>query len=71
MKSQERWDFAQTFSAKEMMKSGGLLSVSSLVVFITDFNRSVNLVVGLSLMILVVGILFVKVEKAIKEKFRN
>ena len=71
MKSQKRWDFAQRFSAREMMKSGGLLTVCSLLVFITDFNNSINLIIGLSLIILIVISLFVRVESAIKAKFRN
>ena len=70
MKSQERWDFAQRFSAKEMMKLGGLLTVSSFLVFVTNFKNSINLIIGLSLMVLVVFILLLRVENAIKEKFR-
>lgn len=71
MKSQDRWDFAQKFSAKEMMKLGGLLTGCSLLVFVTEFNNSINLIIGLSLLILMVVILFVRVESAIKRKFRN
>lgn len=70
MKSQERWDFAQKFSAKEMMKLGGFLTLSSVVVFITDFTKTANLIIGLFLMILVVIILLIRVETAIKRKFR-
>ena len=71
MKSEERWDFAQKFSAKEMMKLGGFLALSSLLVFITNFNNSINLIIGLCLIILMVISLFVRVESAIKAKFRN
>lgn len=70
MKSQERWDFAQRFSEKEMMELGGLLTVSSFLVFVTNFKNSINLIIGLSLMVLVVFILLLRVENAIKEKFR-
>lgn len=70
MKNQERWDFAQKYSAKEMMKLGGILTLSSVLVFITNFNHSINLIIGVSLMTLVVIILLIKVETAIKRKFK-
>lgn len=71
MKSQETWDFAQKISAKELIKLGFLLSVVSFVAIVTNFNNSVNLIIGLFLMILLVIILLVRVEWAIKAKFKN
>lgn len=71
MKNQERWDFAQNLSAKEMMKLGTFLMLTSLLPLITSFNDSFNLIVGLSLTLIGVAILFIKVEKAIKTKFSN
>ena len=71
MKNQERWDFAQQFSAKEMMKLGAFLTFTSLLAVITNFEESVNLIIGLSLMFLIVVILFLRVENAIKTKFKN
>ena len=70
MKSQERWDFAQRFSAKEMMKLGAFLMIISLLVFVTNFSNSTNLIIGLSLTIIGIAILFIRVELAIKEKFK-
>lgn len=69
MKTQEKWDFAQNYSAKELMKMGFLLLAASLLVFITSFSGSVNLLIGLSLVIAVVIILFFRVEKEIKRRF--
>jgi len=69
MKNQERWNFAQNFSAKELMKSGFLLTLSSALAFIIEFAESTNLVIGISLMITVVIFLFLRVEKAIENKF--
>lgn len=65
MKSQETWDFAQKFSAKEFIKLGFLVSLSSLVAIVTNFNNSVNLIIGLFLIILLVIIFLVRVEWAI------
>ncbi|MFC4414183.1 SdpI family protein [Kaistella carnis] len=70
MKSNERWDFAQKLSAKEMMKSGGLLALSSLLVFVTNFGDSINLIIGLALMLATVLLLLLRVERKIKKKFR-
>lgn len=62
MKSQETWDFAQKISAKELIKVGFLVSLSSLVAIGTNFNNSINLIIGLFLMILLVIILFLRVQ---------
>lgn len=71
MKNQERWNFAQKFSAKEMMKLGTFLIFTSLLALITNFNNTINLIIGLSLTLVGLTLLFVKVEKAIKIKFSN
>ncbi|TDE07261.1 SdpI family protein [Flavobacterium sandaracinum] len=69
MKSQERWDFAQNYSAKEMIKLGLLLIVCCILSFITKFDPITNRNIGLFFLILTVIVLLVRVEKAIKNKF--
>ena len=69
MENQEKWDFAQNYSSKEMMKLGFLLFVSSLLSQITNFDNLTNMVIGLGLMLLIVILLLLRVEKAIKVKF--
>lgn len=69
MESQEKWDFAQNYSSKEMMKLGFLLTISCLFSLITNFDDSTNKLIGFGFMILIVVILFFRVEKAIKIKF--
>ncbi|TXF75086.1 SdpI family protein [Chryseobacterium sp.] len=71
MKSQERWDFAQKYSAKELMKLGILLLALCLLAVFTKFNYSVNLITGLLLLILTVVILLIRVERAINARFGN
>ena len=71
MESQEKWDFSQKYSSIEMMKLGLILSISSLLGFITTFNNFTNMIIGLGLMLLMVITLIWRVEKAIKEKFKN
>lgn len=69
MKNQSRWDFAQRYSSKEMMKIGFVLMITSIIGFITNFGSLTNLFLGLGLMVLTMIILFIRVEKAIKTKF--
>lgn len=69
MKSQERWDFAQKYSAKELMKSGVVLMLTSVLGFVIEPTGDVATIIGLGLMIVMVIVLFIRVEKAIKERF--
>ncbi len=69
MKNQEYWDFTQKYSAKEMIKLGGLLSCCSVFGFIFKFEEFINIIIGLSLLILTAIILMFRVEKAINKKF--
>jgi uncharacterized membrane protein len=71
MKSQERWNFSQQFSAKEMMKWGAILiliSVSGLILHPTPgiaFTSGIILIIGAAIR------LMIKTEKAIQSKFKN
>ena len=69
MENQEKWNFAQNYSSKEMMKLGFLLLISSLLSLITNFDNLTNMFIGLGLMILIVILLLLRVEEAIKIKF--
>ena len=71
MKNQERWDFAQNFSAKGMMKLGAFLVLISSLSMITHFNNSINLIAAITLTLVGVVVLFIRVEKAIKRKFNT
>ncbi|MHA7941947.1 SdpI family protein [Formosa sp. 3Alg 14/1] len=71
MKSQERWDFAQIYSSKQMMKYGGLLSLSGIIGLFFQPSEKTSTVLGLGFMILMVILLLVKVEKKLKEEFKN
>ena len=71
MKNQDSWNFAQRFSAIEMLKLGAFLMLASLLPLVANFSNSLNLIIGVSLTLIGLAILFVKVEKAIKRKFSN
>ncbi|WP_245891488.1 SdpI family protein [Flavobacterium faecale] len=69
MKNQERWTFAQLYSSKELIKLGSVLVTCSSLNLVATFSNETNLTIGLSLLILIVILLFIRVESAIKQKF--
>ena len=71
MEDQERWDFAQVFSSKLMIKYGLYLSLISIVGLFLKIDAMVSMVIGLGLMFVVVFALFIKTEKAIRKNFGN
>lgn len=70
MKNQDRWKFAQNYSSKEMIKLGFILMLTTIIGFITNFDSLTNMFIGLGLMILTVIVLLIRVENAIKKKFK-
>ena len=71
MKNKERWNFAQLYSSKLMINLGLLLALSSVLGLFIKFNQGMNVIIGLGMMFIIVIILFIKTEKAIKTKFKN
>lgn len=71
MKSQKRWDFAQNYAAKEMMKLGVVLAFLGVLGLVFEFQSTTATIIGLGLMILIVILLIVRVEAAIKKRFKE
>ncbi len=69
MKNQESWDFAQQYSAKEMIKLGFGFIILSIVGLFVDFNKIAELIVALGVMIWSTVALFRKTENTLKQKF--
>lgn len=70
MENQDRWDFAQLYSAKKMILYGTLLALFGLLGLIVDFSENIELIIGISSLLIVVILLLVQTEKAIKQKFK-
>ncbi|MEP2668637.1 MAG: SdpI family protein [Cyclobacteriaceae bacterium] len=68
-KNQERWDFAQRYSAKEMIKVGGFLLLTSVIGLVYQPNESVSTIIVSVLIITAIIALIVRVENAIKNRF--
>ena len=69
MKSQTRWNFAQTYAGKEMMKLGVFLTLTSIFGLFINATDYVQIFIGLGLMITAVIVLLIRVERKIKNKF--
>ena len=69
MKSQERWDFAQKYSAREMIRVGGLLLLTSSVGVVYQPEDSIGSIVGIGISLFFTIILIVRVEKALTNRF--
>ena len=69
MRSQERWDFAQIFSAMEMIKGGGLLAFTSIIGLFYNPNEVAGTIFGCSLVVAALVMLVINTERAITKKF--
>ncbi|MEY4930338.1 MAG: hypothetical protein RI909_1062, partial [Bacteroidota bacterium] len=66
MKTQDRWDSAQNYSANEMIKLGFLLLMTSVAGLALNFDELIEIVLGLGLMIVMVVLLIVRTEIALQ-----
>jgi len=69
MKSQERWDFSQKYSARELIKFGFFLTLSSLIGLVFDLSENIGVIIGLGFLLIAVIFLLIRIENAIKIRF--
>jgi len=69
MKSEERWRFAQRFSAIAMLQSGLAMLLVAGFVSVSKFSEAVNTVIAWTVLIAAIAFLFIRTEHAIKRKF--
>lgn len=69
MKTQERWDFAQKYSSTQMIITALKLVVLSMILPWFNSNFKTNLFLQIVLIIVALGFMFYKIEKAIKINF--
>lgn len=70
MMNQERWDFAQIYSSKEMIKVGLLLTLVGSIGLICHPDEKTGMILGLGFLILMIIVLLIRVESALKNKFK-
>ncbi len=69
MRSQERWDFAQKHSAKEMIRTGFLLIAVGLLGSWLPLKPVVSAFISIPVTLVFYGVMIFRTEKALKEKF--
>ena len=65
--TQKKWDFAQRYSAKELMNQGDILIIIGVFSYIFNIKELFEIGFGLVLILLSVILIFYKTEKAIKK----
>jgi len=71
MKSQERWTFAQKFSALQMAKGGIAMIVISLLAYFVPLSVDIKQFTGVGVVVACCAYLFFTTEKALKTNFQN
>jgi uncharacterized membrane protein len=69
MKSQERWDFAQCYAAKEIIKVGGFILLTASIGLVYEPNENISAAIVSVIILTATIVLFVRVERAIKNRF--
>jgi len=69
MRSQERWVFAQSYAAVQMMKAGGVLAIAGLILAVMQAGIETITAVGMVLLFVCTGYLLFSTERAIKKEF--
>lgn len=70
MKSPERWDFAQSYSAKKFVQSGFALMLLALAGCFYRLPGAFGVIAGLLLLVTCVAFIFLKTEKELRTRFK-
>lgn len=69
MRSQERWEFAQKYSAMQMIKSALFMMIISLTGYFFPENDTIHITGGFVILFIAVGYLFITTERELKKRF--
>ena len=69
MRDQESWDFAQTYSARQMQKMGAGITLLGGLVWLIDIHSIWSIGAGITLFILCPLLMMVKIEMELKKRF--
>ncbi|MFY0483727.1 SdpI family protein [Flavobacterium sp. PLA-1-15] len=69
MASEERWHFAQRYSALKMITVGVFFILISMITLLIELNEVVQLIVQIVLLTVGIAYLFYATEKALKTRF--
>jgi uncharacterized membrane protein len=71
MKSQERWDFAQKYSAIKMIQGSAFLLLVSTLSLLVTLSKNQQFYIGISALVIYVITLIYLTEKALRKQFPN
>lgn len=71
MKSKDRWDFAQSYSSKEMIKLGIALLIIGGLMLLFDLEEKNMVIIFTVCIIILFAILFFRTEKELKRNFNG
>ncbi|MGV3461658.1 MAG: SdpI family protein [Flavobacterium sp.] len=71
MKSQERWDFAQKYSAKLMQYIGGIMVILSGLSYFIPVDTDTKQIAGIVLLVASAIVLITLTEMAIRKRFKD
>jgi len=69
MTSQERWNFAQHYSAIMMIKCAIFMIILGLTISVSSVDKSTDIIISIPSLLLIVGFMFFKTERAITKQF--
>jgi hypothetical protein len=69
MRDQESWDFAQTYSARQMQKMGAGITLLGGLVWLIDIHSIWSIGAGITLFILCPLLMLVEIEMELKKRF--
>jgi len=69
MKSQERWIFAQKYSAARLSVAGLFLVVVSMLTLVVQMGETVQIIIQPGIILLSITYIFYTTEKALKTRF--
>ena len=71
MKSQERWDFAQKYSAKLMQYIGGFMFIISALAYFIPVDTDSKQIAGIIVLVASAVVLITLTELAIRKRFKD
>ena len=71
MSDQKKWDFAQIYSSREMIKIGAIYTVSSILGVFIPSGEAIGSMVSIGVLVILIVALIYRTEHAMIKKFED
>jgi uncharacterized membrane protein len=68
MKSKEAWEFAQKYAAAELIKSGVIMIIAGIIIYLLNFSSKVHTAILIGSLFFFSVFTIIRVEMALKKK---